>query len=419
MQRGFDINFSSIFDTIRKSILPLPYPSMLTVVSLLLVTMALSAVMLLVLFSLRDSGALGIREWCAGNALAVLSLPLFAARGIVPAFLTIEVANALLLGTAVMLMAGFRRHLGLEISWLRLGGFVALGLFLIVALHHGIDTLPGRVISMSLLHSALQLELAMLLREALKRSARRYPILFTMYAALANAAVQLVRALVYGVQLAGVVLPWNEVAVGMVFFAAGALALPGLTLGAVMMANADLIARAQHAANHDHLTGAHSRRAFFAVAERELARAQRRSSPLSLLLFDVDYFKRINDTHGHATGDQVLADIVERTGAVVRSIDTVARLGGEEFAVLLPDTAAETALLVAERLRRGLDRTPGEDDHIGVGYTVSIGAATLHPGESIDAMLSRADAALYAAKAGGRNAVVDARAVLAKIALPV
>ncbi|MGB9107126.1 MAG: GGDEF domain-containing protein, partial [Telluria sp.] len=159
-------------------------------------------------------------------------------------------------------------------------------------------------------------------------------------------------------------------------------------------------------ANHDHLTGARSRRAFFELAVREQARALRRRSPLSLLLFDVDHFKRINDTHGHATGDRVLVDIVERTGAVIRSIDTVARVGGEEFAVLLPDTGADTALLVAERLRHGLDRALDQ-----AGYTVSIGAATLAAGETIDAMLSRADAALYAAKAGGRNAVVDARGV--------
>jgi diguanylate cyclase (GGDEF)-like protein len=192
----------------------------------------------------------------------------------------------------------------------------------------------------------------------------------------------------------------------MAFFSAGALSLPALTLGAVMMANADLVTRARHAADHDHLTGACSRRAFFGLATREQARALRRVSPLSLLLFDVDHFKRINDTHGHATGDRVLVDIVQRTGAVIRSIDTVARVGGEEFAVLLPDTGADTALLVAERLRHELDRALDP-----AGYTVSIGAATLRPGETIDAMLKRADAALYAAKAAGRNAVADARAL--------
>jgi diguanylate cyclase (GGDEF)-like protein len=381
---------------------------MLIVVSLLLVTMALSAVMLLVLSSLRDSGARGIREWFAANAMAVLALPLFAARGVLPDVLSIEVANTLLLGTTAMMLAGFRRHLVLPVPWRRLGACVALGLAIIVVLHHGVDSTGGRMVAMSLLHAALCLEMGVLLTPQLGRTARGYPVGFTVCAAYANAAVQLVRACVYGAQTAGVALPWNDATLSMIFFSAGALSLPALTLGAVMMANADLIARAQHAANHDHLTGAHSRRAFFELASRERARAQRRGGPLSLLLFDVDHFKRINDTHGHATGDRVLVDIVERTGAVVRSIDTVARVGGEEFAVLLPDTGAETALVVAERLRHSLDRALDAP-----GYTVSIGAATLQADETVDAMLSRADAALYAAKAGGRNAVVDARTLAA------
>jgi diguanylate cyclase (GGDEF)-like protein len=374
---------------------------------LLLLTMALSAVMLLVLSSLRKSGARGIREWWAANALAVVALPLFAARGVVPDVLSIEAANTLLLGTTVLMLAGFRRHLNTDVPCCRLAACVGLGLAAILVLHHGVDSFGGRIVAMSLLHGALLTEMGVVVWQ-LGRSGRRYPALFTICAAFANAAAQLVRAIVYGAQTAGVQLPWDDATVSMVFFSAGALSLPALTLGAVMMANAELIARARHAADHDHLTGARSRRAFFDLATREQARALRRQTPLSLLLFDVDHFKRINDTHGHAAGDRVLVDIVERTGAVVRSIDTVGRLGGEEFAVLLPDTGADTALVVAERLRQGLERA---FDHggVAVGYTVSIGSATLLAGETIEAMLSRADAALYAAKAGGRNAVVDAR----------
>jgi diguanylate cyclase (GGDEF)-like protein len=387
--------------------------------------MALSAVMLLVLSSLRDSGARGIREWSAANAMAVLALPLFAGRGVVPDVLSIEVANTLLLGTTSMMLAGFRRHMALAVPWRRLFACVALGLLAIVTLHHGIDAPAWRMVAMSLLHAGLCLEIGALLwpavRPAVSRHARRYPVLFSACAAFANAAAQLARALVYGAQATGARLPWDDATVSMMFFSLGALALPALTLGAVMMANADLVARARHAADHDHLTGASSRRAFFELAAREQARVRRHSVPLSLLLFDVDHFKRINDTYGHATGDRVLVEIVERSGAAVRSIDTVARLGGEEFAVLLPDTGADTALLVAERLRRALDHSL---DHplgrpldaatgIDVGYTVSIGAATLGRDESIEAMLSRADAALYKAKAGGRNAVAAARACLA------
>jgi diguanylate cyclase (GGDEF)-like protein len=380
---------------------------MLIVVSLLLVTMALSAVMLLVLSSLRHSGARGIREWFAANAMAVVSLPLFAARGAVPDILSVEVANTLLLGTTVMMLAGYRRHLSFPVPWRRLGACVALGLLAIVVLHHGVDSVGGRVVAMSVLHAALCLEMGWLLSPQLGRTKRRYPVLFTVCAAYANAAVQLVRALVYGAQLGGASMPWDDATLSMAFFSAGAL-----TLGAVMMANADLVARARHAADHDHLTGARSRRAFFDLSAREQARTLRSRAPLSLLLFDVDHFKRINDTHGHATGDRVLVDIVQRTGAVVRSIDIVARVGGEEFAVLLPDTGPDTALLVAERLRSALARAPeAAAGRTEVGYTVSIGAATLESGESIEALLSRADAALYAAKGGGRNMVVDARAL--------
>jgi diguanylate cyclase (GGDEF)-like protein len=187
--------------------------------------------------------------------------------------------------------------------------------------------------------------------------------------------------------------------------------MPMLTLGAVTMSNARLVAQATHAADHDYLTGASSRRAFFRLAEREHARAARTGTDLSVLLFDIDHFKRINDTFGHAAGDQVLVDIVRRTGSVIRQVDVCARVGGEEFAVLLPDASADMAALVAQRLRRALEPPLAVADPQGeVSYTVSIGIARLEAGESIGDLLMRADRALYEAKASGRNAAVCALA---------
>jgi diguanylate cyclase (GGDEF)-like protein len=393
----------------------------LNAISLLLVTMALSAVMLLVLISLSHSGVKGIREWAIANAMAVPALALFAGRGLVPDVLTIEIANTLMCSTGALLLAGFRRHLGQPVPWRALLAGILGGLCALVFWHHVHESIWMRIVAMSVLYALFCLSMGLTVVRALPArtntgSLRRYPWIFSATAAFVIGALYLVRGLVYAAMVAGWSPPVPEPALNLAFFALGTLALPALTLGAVMMANAGLIARARHAADHDHLTGARSRRAFFELAAREQARSLRRGGPLSLLLFDVDHFKRINDTHGHATGDRVLVEIVERAGTVVRGIDTIARLGGEEFAVLLPDTGTDTALLVAERLRRILARAPDAAAKAGIGYTVSMGVATLHPDESIDAMLSRADAALYAAKAGGRNAVVDARGLSASMA---
>jgi diguanylate cyclase (GGDEF)-like protein len=381
---------------------------------MLLVTMALSIVMLLVLSSLSNSDARGIREWLAANALAVVALPLFAARGVLPDLLTIELANTLLMGTSATMLAGFQRHLGRRVPALALLGAIGLGLAAIVVFHHVIDSFILRVVAMSTVHAALCLAMGLTVARALPAAPRRYPWLFTAGAAYVVAAGQAVRACVYGAQAAGWIAPIDESVLSTVFFALGTLSLPGLTLGAVMMTNAGLIARATYAADHDHLTGACSRRAFFDVAARELARAQRRGMPLSLLLFDADHFKRINDTFGHAIGDRVLIEIVQHTRGLIRSMDTCARLGGEEFAVLLPETGADTALVVAQRLRAGLaralDDAPGS---MAVAYTVSIGVATLTPEETVAGLLSRADLALYAAKSGGRNTVAEAQEVFA------
>jgi len=381
---------------------------MLSALSLLFVMMALSIMMLFVLHSLSHSDARGIREWTGANALAALALPLFAARGLIPDWLSIEVSNTLLMGTSALMLAGFRRHAGRDTPWPMLACGIVAGTALVAGFHLVLDSMAVRVVVTSVFHAALALAMGMTLLHTIDEAPRRYPVRFTTWAAFAVAIGMLARGLVYGLRASGLVF-LNDSPLNIIFFSIGTLALPMLTLGAVMMTNAAIIARATYAADHDHLTGACSRRAFFALAERERARAQRRQAALSLLLFDVDHFKRINDTHGHATGDRVLVEIVLHARAVMRSVDACGRLGGEEFAVLLPDTGAAMALHAAERLRAGLElgSHPGAGG-VGVPYTVSIGVATLAPGETIAAMLSRADAALYAAKAGGRNAVVAA-----------
>ncbi len=164
----------------------------------------------------------------------------------------------------------------------------------------------------------------------------------------------------------------------------------------------------------DSLTGLYNRRYIIRHLEGLLQRARESAKPLSLMMFDVDRFKSVNDRFGHVAGDVVLQVVARRVTGNLRNFDMVARIGGEEFVVVMPDTVADAAAGVAERVR---DRIAADPITVpgaaaGVPITVSIGVATsgLTGQESVDSLLARADAALYRAKAAGRNRVASAPA---------
>lgn len=173
---------------------------------------------------------------------------------------------------------------------------------------------------------------------------------------------------------------------------------------------ARLIAELKKTASVDPLTGLSTRRRFLEAFDLEMKRAQRERSPLSLLMLDVDHFKRVNDRFGHPVGDEVLAELGRLIAGAVRSADAVGRLGGEEFALLLPGTDADGAREIAERIRAVVERAAVSDGRGGsVAFTVSLGTATLGPAAQTSAkLLAEADRALYAAKDGGRNRVAQA-----------
>lgn len=162
-------------------------------------------------------------------------------------------------------------------------------------------------------------------------------------------------------------------------------------------------------ARTDPLTGALNRRTFFYLAEREIARRNRAGGDVAVLVMDIDHFKKINDVHGHAAGDRVLAQFADQISQSVRVQDVFARLGGEEFALILPDTTPEQALETGERLRRIVEYNQILTDQGSIPVTVSLGAASVRDGEdSIEPALRRADIALYRAKHCGRNRVIAA-----------
>ena len=166
-------------------------------------------------------------------------------------------------------------------------------------------------------------------------------------------------------------------------------------------------AQLERMARSDALTGLSNRRDFYDKAEHEIARSRRSMQVFCVLMLDVDFFKKINDEYGHAGGDDVLVQLAQLLVAQLRSIDLPARIGGEEFAVLMPGTPLAEAVTAAERLRLALQTTAvALRDGRTVHVTASVGLAQWGPGDAdIEATLKRADAALYRAKAQGRNQV--------------
>ncbi|HHJ38799.1 MAG: hypothetical protein AXA67_00530 [Methylothermaceae bacteria B42] len=165
--------------------------------------------------------------------------------------------------------------------------------------------------------------------------------------------------------------------------------------------------QALQSAYTDPLTGLYNRTALNDAFQREWKLAQRQRQPLSLLALDIDHFKKINDTYGHAAGDIALIKIAEILRKTVRASDLVFRHGGEEFLVLLNNTGIEGAKLLAERIRKAIAAKDCSDIDPELSITTSIGVASLnHPEETPQQLLKRADEALYRAKRNGRNLVV-------------
>ena len=178
---------------------------------------------------------------------------------------------------------------------------------------------------------------------------------------------------------------------------------------AVSLKNAELFQVVHENSVRDSLTGCFNRKHAMEVIDGELRRARRSHLPLSMIMFDLDHFKQINDGYGHLCGDAVLADVGQRMNAVLRGSDVKCRYGGEEFLILLPDTTAAGAKRVAELVRTKLEETPVRWNNIDVPVTASFGLTAANPGElEVKSLIGRADAALYRAKQNGRNCVFSA-----------
>jgi diguanylate cyclase (GGDEF)-like protein len=169
-----------------------------------------------------------------------------------------------------------------------------------------------------------------------------------------------------------------------------------------------LLERLQELATTDMLTGVYNRRQFYELAAREVLASARYESPFSIILFDLDHFKRINDEYGHLTGDRALVHVTEISRKVIREIDIFGRYGGEEFIIALPQTGPQMAAEIAERIRVTLENSPFEEGSCSTTITASFGVSGNSAGDAVDLgkYIEAADAAMYMAKTAGRNRVI-------------
>ena len=366
--------------------------------ALLVITAALGAMMLAIVWSLRRCGLPGVRDWCQANLIATVALVLFALRGMVPDVLTVVVANTALAWALCMFYAGTERFCGTTPPWrwLIVGTVgVAVG---IAALRYVVDDFSARVALVSVFHALLCAGISLTLIRHRPRDRAASHFLTTATFALGFALAHATRGVLAAMSMLGDSL--SAPGLNVVFLTLGALVMPALTMGAVLMIHDSLVRRLEAIANTDALTGVASRKAYEDEAARELARAVRGGPSPALVIIDIDRFKSVNDTWGHAAGDAVLREFARarmRSATWRASASPVA--GSRITNSSPPSRASRSVARISSPATRANSRST-------VHYTVSGGVATWRAGETLAQLSARADAALYRAKLDGRNRTV-------------
>ncbi|KRE04028.1 hypothetical protein ASE61_10555 [Bosea sp. Root670] len=337
----------------------------------------------------------GVSSLCIGTGLLGAAF-----RGTIPDIVSIEFANTALLAGCLLLLLGIRSFAGRELNWFGFG-VVLLGSWALLALSPGIEGYSTRVMVvatvMALCDAAIVREAVRLGRQEGLRSAWLLAILFAPTVVIYAGRIALAALDRVGTTL----FPEESGATG--WLAASGVAFIILRGQALLMLAAERSNRMLATlARRDSLTGAMNRSGL----EQWLAQQSRGERRAALLLVDIDHFKRLNDTLGHAAGDRILRLFADSVREQLRSTDILARQGGDEFAVILPDVGVREAVRVAERIRHAFRDKIADLAEIRLQPTLSIGVAEIElGGRELDDLLVEADEALYRAKRLGRDRV--------------
>ncbi|HEX8964775.1 MAG TPA: GGDEF domain-containing protein [Rhodocyclaceae bacterium] len=349
---------------------------------------------------------LGLREWAAAVVLLGGAAGLASLRGIIPDAFAILVSSALSLLGQLLLVVGLQRYSGRSVAWRFPLNIIAALVVITAWLTWGSHSYTGRIFLMSVANIVFFAVGAFLAARAkpAKFGSRFLVALFVLAVAVALWRLSTLSAASDRAEAV-----FDHDLIQQAYLAMFSLGAVAFSIGFILLANERLHEELEFMATRDPMTGAFNRRAFFARGEIEWARSARSGRPLAIVTSDIDFFKKVNDTYGHHVGDQVIKDYANRAGRMLRVTDVLARFGGEEFVIALPDTALAQAREVAERIRAEIEL---RRDAALPAYTVSIGVAvgSAQRGDlaELEALIAAADEALYQAKQGGRNRVVAA-----------
>ncbi|MDA0224921.1 MAG: GGDEF domain-containing protein [Proteobacteria bacterium] len=355
-----------------------------------------------------------VGRWGVAMLLLALAFGGIALRGVIPDLFSIALANTLVVLALAIALRSLRRFTGESAHDLQALGLTAFAFVLFVIFSEFRPNLGVRIVVISSATIMILVRAALLLHRhtppECKLSYRFTAAVF--WVAVAAAAARLLGALTAPPE--GLLVPNLAQSAAHLF---NLCFVTAATLGVMLMEFETLQAKLVRSALTDPLTGLANRAGFEREFDRELSRVARDGDPFSVVMFDLDHFKNINDQHGHATGDRALRTFADLLSATVRTHDVAARYGGEEFVLLMPDTESAEALHVAERVRERLEKKEIKAGRARVLLTVSGGVAHYGAhGKDFDSLLKAADDALYAAKAAGRNRIVPATGVVAPAA---
>jgi len=376
--------------------------------STILLAGLMGIMMSLVLFFMRrsyPSSIRGLSEWSRAPLVAFVSTLLFAARGFLPDFATIVVANMVLFQACILYYAGsqqFLRGRSDTRAW------TALNLLLGVLMFWFSSIRPDFETRLAIVTFAVT---RLLVSHAMLYVRHKVPV----YGMRLMIGLLLAQALVAGVRFVSVILGMagsgimEATWIQSVYLTMYSFSVLFLSIAVVLMATDRVHTEFEYLATRDPLTGVLNRRALLDACLAEFAASHGATGrPAALLMVDLDHFKSINDRFGHQMGDAVLREAVSRMQQVIGTKGLLGRYGGEEFVVLLPHTAMADAMSIAARLKEGIDKPlPSDSPLSAVGtFAVSIGVATSDGVKNVDEVLAQADEALYRAKALGRGRVI-------------